>query len=63
MGIEVGGLFGLILLIVDIWAIVKTVGSSASTGTKVLWVVVIVLLPLLGLILWFLFGPSRSTAR
>lgn len=63
MGIEVGGLFGLILLIADIWAIVKTVGSSASTGTKVLWVVVIVLLPLLGLILWFLFGPSRSTAR
>ncbi|MHB1215899.1 MAG: PLDc N-terminal domain-containing protein [Thiobacillus sp.] len=63
MGIEVGGLFGLILLIADIWAIVKTVGSRASTGTKVLWVVVIVLLPLLGLILWFLFGPSRSTAR
>lgn len=57
MGIEVGGLLGLILLILDIWAIVKTIDSGASTGTKVLWVVVILVLPLLGLILWFLFGP------
>ena len=59
MEIQVGGLFGLILLVVDIWAIIKTVESSATTGIKVLWVVVILLLPLLGLILWFLFGPKR----
>lgn len=59
MGIEVGGLLGLIILIADIWAIIKTLESSASTGTKVLWVVVILLLPLLGLILWLILGPSR----
>ncbi|MFA7387471.1 MAG: PLDc N-terminal domain-containing protein [Thiohalobacteraceae bacterium] len=59
MEIQVGGLFGLILLVVDIWAIIKTVESRATTGIKVLWVVVILLLPLLGLILWFLFGPKR----
>lgn len=59
MEIQIGGLFGLILLVVDIWAIIKTVESSATTGIKVLWVVVILLLPLLGLILWFLFGPKR----
>lgn len=57
MGIEVGGLFGLIILILDIWAIIKTIGSGASTGAKVLWVLVILLLPVLGLILWFFFGP------
>ncbi len=55
---EVGGLLGLIILIADIYAIVKTIQSSASTGTKVLWVIVILLLPLLGLILWLLFGPK-----
>jgi hypothetical protein len=38
-------------------AIVKTVQSSASTGSKVLWVVVILVLPILGVILWFLLGP------
>lgn len=58
MGIEVGGLFGLLILIADIYAIVKTVQSSASTGTKVLWIVLILLLPILGLILWFLLGPK-----
>jgi hypothetical protein len=61
MGIEVGGLLGLIILVLDVYAIVKTVGSGASTGSKVLWVVLILLLPVLGLILWALMGPkSRS---
>ena len=58
MGIEVSGLFGLLLLIADIWAIVKTVQSGASTGAKVLWIVLILFLPLLGLILWLIFGPK-----
>jgi len=57
MGIEVSGLFGLIVLVLDVWAIVQTVQSRASTGTKVLWVVVVLLLPLLGLIAWFFLGP------
>lgn len=58
MGIEVSGLFGLLLLIADIWAIVKTVQSGASTGAKVFWIVLILFLPLLGLILWLIFGPK-----
>ncbi|MEZ5559694.1 MAG: PLDc N-terminal domain-containing protein [Pseudomonadales bacterium] len=58
MGIEVGGLFGLIILILDVWAIVKVFGSSAGTGSKVLWIVLILVLPVLGLILWYLFGPK-----
>ncbi len=59
MGIEVGGLFGLLLLVADIWAIVKTVQSGASTGAKVLWIALILLLPLLGLILWLVAGPKN----
>lgn len=57
MGMEVGGLFGLLILIADVWAIIKTVQSGASTGSKVLWIVVILILPILGVILWFLLGP------
>lgn len=57
MGIEVTGIGGLLLLIADIYAIVKTLGSSASTGSKVLWVIVILLLPILGVIFWFFAGP------
>ncbi|MEQ8859953.1 MAG: PLDc N-terminal domain-containing protein [Pseudomonadales bacterium] len=58
MGVEVGGLFGLIILVLDIWAIVKTVQSPAGTGAKVLWIVIILLLPVLGLLLWLLLGPK-----
>lgn len=58
MGVEVGGLLGLIILVLDVWAIIKVVQSGATTGGKVLWVVLILLLPVLGLLLWFLAGPK-----
>ncbi len=57
MGIEVGGLLGLLVLIADVWAIIKTVQSGASTGAKVGWVVLILLLPVLGLLIWLIAGP------
>ena len=60
MGIEFGGLLGLIILVLDVWALVKIVQSGADTGAKVLWVVLIIILPVLGFILWLLFGPKGS---
>ncbi len=60
MGIEIGGLLGLIILVADVWAIVKTVGSSASTGKKVFWIVVILILPVLGLMIWLVAGPRGA---
>ncbi|MFV2089479.1 MAG: PLDc N-terminal domain-containing protein [Pseudomonadales bacterium] len=60
MGMEVGGIGGLIVLILDVYAIIKVISSRASVGSKVLWTVLIVLLPIAGVILWFLFGPKRS---
>lgn len=58
MNVEVGGILGFLLLICIVYAIVKTAQSSASTGTKVIWIVVLLLLPVLGFILWFLLGPK-----
>jgi hypothetical protein len=49
--------WGVLILIGDIWAIINILQSSASNEKKLLWVVVVVLLPLLGLILWFFLGP------
>jgi hypothetical protein len=57
MGIEVGGLFGFVILVLNVWAIVRTVQSNAGTGVKVLWIVLILLLPIFGLILWLILGP------
>ncbi|MCB1775910.1 MAG: PLDc N-terminal domain-containing protein [Candidatus Competibacteraceae bacterium] len=57
MNVEVSSVLGLIILVLDIWAIIKIVGSPASAGSKALWIVLILVLPVLGLILWLLFGP------
>ena len=62
MGIEIGGIFGLLVLIADVWAIVSIVQSAASTGKKVLWIVLVLVLPVIGLILWFLLGPRGGKA-
>ena len=58
MGIEVGGLLGFILLILNVWAIVKVIGSSASDLKKVIWVVLILILPVVGFIAWLIIGPK-----
>ncbi len=60
MSVEVTSLLGLIILVLDIWAIVKTMDSTATTGTKVFWILLILILPLLGLILWLILGPKRN---
>ena len=53
-----GGLLGFIIFVLDIYAIVKIFGSSASTVMKVVWVLVVALLPVVGLIIWFIAGPK-----
>lgn len=60
MNFQYNGILGLLILVADIYAIVSTVGSNESTGTKVVWVLVILLLPVLGFILWWLFGPKAK---
>ncbi|NSX55911.1 PLDc N-terminal domain-containing protein [Parasulfitobacter algicola] len=52
------GIIGLLILIANIYAIIKIIGSGASTGAKVLWIVLILVLPIVGLIIWFLAGPK-----
>lgn len=60
MNVQVNGLWGLIVLVADIWAIVNIVQSSITTGKKVLWTVLVILLPVLGFIIWLLAGPKSK---
>lgn len=60
--LEYGGIIGLLILIADVWAIVNVMGSGASTGSKVIWTVLILVLPILGLIIWFFAGPRSGRA-
>jgi hypothetical protein len=54
--IEYSGILGLIILILDIWAIVTILASNDPPVRKVVWIVVVLILPVIGLILWFLLG-------
>ena len=58
MGIEVAGLLGLIWLIIVIWAIIKTAQARVGPVPKILWILILLLFPLVGLILWFFLGPK-----
>ena len=60
MGSTFDGLVGLIILALDIWAIINVFKSGASTGAKVLWILLILLLPVLGLIIWAIAGPRGN---
>lgn len=50
-------IIALLVLIADVWAIVQVFQSRESTGTKVLWIVLILVLPIVGLIIWYFAGP------
>lgn len=56
------GIGALIILIADVYAIVSIVQSSDTTARKVVWIVVIILLPVLGFIVWLLAGPRSGRA-
>ena len=60
MGSTMNGLVGLIILVLNIWAIISIVKSSAEVGKKVLWVLLILFLPVIGLIIWALLGPRGN---
>ncbi|MBX8503070.1 PLDc N-terminal domain-containing protein [Pseudomonas cichorii] len=60
MGSTFNSLIGLIILALDIWAIINVLKSSAGTGAKILWILLILLLPVLGLIIWAIAGPRGN---
>jgi len=57
---EIGGIFGLLILIADVWAILNIFQSSADTLKKVIWIVLVLALPLLGVVAWYFAGPREG---
>ncbi|MFK0087765.1 PLDc N-terminal domain-containing protein [Pseudomonas sp. NPDC090755] len=60
MGSTFNGLVGLIILALDIWAIINVLKSGVGMGPKILWILLILLLPVLGLIIWAIAGPRGN---
>jgi hypothetical protein len=59
---SLSGISGLLILALDIWAIMSVVNSNASTGAKVGWTVLIIVLPILGYLIWLIAGPRGRPA-
>jgi len=57
---EFTGIGGLIILIADIYAIVMILQSGARDVEKLIWALVVLLLPLIGLVIWYLAGPGKK---
>ena len=53
-------IFGIIIFVLDIWAIAQVINTNESAGTKLLWIILIAVLPLLGLIIWYFAGPKSN---
>ena len=60
MNLHINGLWSLLLLAADIWAIVNIFQSRASTGAKVLWTLLVIVLPLIGFLVWLFAGPKTG---
>jgi hypothetical protein len=63
MGFEISGVLGLIVLILDVWAIFNVIQSPVSMGAKILWSLFILVLPVIGFIVWLLAGPRNAVSR
>lgn len=62
MDVQISSVIGLLILIADVWAILNIVQSTEKTGIKLLWVLIILLLPFIGLVAWFFLGPRDRSA-
>jgi hypothetical protein len=56
-----GRLIGIVILVIDVLAIMDVWKTEASAEKRLLWTVVIVLLPLIGPLAWF--AVSRKIIR
>lgn len=57
------GLVGIIALLLTIWGVVSILQSGGDTGTRIIWLLVVILLPIVGFLIWYLMGPGNKTIR
>jgi len=60
MGFELTGPLGVVLVVLNVYAILQTAGSNAPAQWRALWIALILLLPMIGLIAWMFLGPRET---
>lgn len=54
------GIIGLVVLVLDIVAIVDIFRSARDTGKKILWTLLVIFLPVVGMIVYFIVGKKKA---
>jgi fatty acid desaturase len=54
-------LMGLVVLVLVVWALIGILGSGAPPVEKLIWVIVVLVMPLIGFVLWYLLGPGGKS--
>ena len=49
-----------IIFALDVWAIASIINTNESNGTKLIWILLVALLPVVGLIIWWFAGPKAN---
>ena len=60
--IEYLGLWILLALTLNMWALLTVLGSSATIVTKAIWAILLLGLPGPAFLAWFLIGPRGTRA-
>jgi hypothetical protein len=60
MNFGYNGLWGVLVLIAVVYAIVNIIQGSADTAKKVLWTVLVIVLPVVGFLIWLIAGPKSG---
>ncbi|WP_394198877.1 PLDc N-terminal domain-containing protein [Litoreibacter albidus] len=53
-------LLGLVVFALDVWAIALIINTKIETAQKVIWILLILFLPVIGLLIWYFAGPKPS---
>lgn len=52
------GILGILHLAALAYAALQIFGSSADITKKIIWILVVAILPVVGLVIWFFIGPG-----
>ncbi|CAN5447846.1 hypothetical protein BH10PLA1_BH10PLA1_00420 [soil metagenome] len=50
------GIVGLLILVLDIFVIVQILNGGGDMGKKLLWIILVLILPLVGPLLYYVMG-------
>ena len=49
-----------LVLLLDIWALISILQSGGTPVERLIWVIIILVLPLVGFLIWYLIGPGSK---